>query len=218
MKIELSHDALSQLLPWYANGTLSAEEHAAVEQHLNSCAACRGELRWLREVSAATIDLAEEAPPMEPSFSKALAAVDKWEQSKSRSAFGPIARWFSAIWNPPAQLARYAMAAQFALIVGLCVVLWFSHREAKTTYTTLSGSESSTSGGVKLTVSFAPNTTVDEISRILSEIGGNIVGGPSANGICIVQLPAGASKDAEVQATIDTLRQDKSIRFVERLP
>jgi hypothetical protein len=218
MKTELSHESLKQLMPWYANGTLSPEENANVELHLQGCAACKSELQWLREVGAAMNDLADEAPSVQPSFAKALAAVEQWESSKAHTNSSWISKWFCAIWNPSIPVARWATASQFAVIAGLCLVLWFSHREVKPGYTTLSGSELSTSGGAKLTVSFTPNTTVDDVRRILIDIGGNIVSGPSANGICIVQLPVAADNDLQVQATIQKLRDNKSIRFVERLP
>lgn len=42
-------DAIAPLIPWYANGTLSPEESAEVEEHLASCDACRETLATARQ-------------------------------------------------------------------------------------------------------------------------------------------------------------------------
>jgi len=41
-----------QLLPWYANGSLSPEESRKVEAHLKDCPTCRQELREIRSLSS----------------------------------------------------------------------------------------------------------------------------------------------------------------------
>jgi len=218
MKTELSHESLNQLIPWYVNGTLSPEELAVVERHLENCAACQSDVEWMREVGSAMTGLASEAPAPEVSFNKVLAAVEQWERSKDHARFGWISNWWKAIWSSSAPFARFALAAQLALIAGLCLAIWFSHREVQPSFTVLSGSEPSNSGGAKLTISFTPETTISQVRQMLTGIGGTIVGGPSANGIYIIQLPTAASKDDEVQATIQQLRKNTSIQFVERLP
>ena len=50
--IEREHQALVELLPWYANGTLDAEERARVEAHLERCEACCRELVELEGLKA----------------------------------------------------------------------------------------------------------------------------------------------------------------------
>ena len=218
MTTELQHESLNQLIPWYVNGTLSPEESDQLEQHLKSCVSCQSEVEWMRNVGTTMTGLANEPFPAKPSFDKALAAVEHWEQSKNDAPLGWLTKLWKEIWNSATPIARYAMAAQLAAIAILCVALWFSHHPTTPPYTVLSGDEPSNSGGVRLTVSFAPDTTVDQVRQILGDIGGNIIGGPSANGICIVQLPTSASKDSDVQVTIDELHKNKAVRFVERLP
>jgi hypothetical protein len=41
---------LHQLLPWYVNGTLDAEERASFEAHLPECRACRDEMSVIEEL------------------------------------------------------------------------------------------------------------------------------------------------------------------------
>ena len=52
---------VSLLLPWYVNGTLSADEQDKVEKHLVGCAECRDTVEQLRAVSAA-VEKAEATP------------------------------------------------------------------------------------------------------------------------------------------------------------
>ena len=47
----LSHEATSERLPWFVNGTLPDAERAAVEAHLEACDACREELRLCEEMA-----------------------------------------------------------------------------------------------------------------------------------------------------------------------
>ena len=45
-----AEDPIAPMIPWYANGTLSAEERPRLEQHLTSCADCRGLLEQALEL------------------------------------------------------------------------------------------------------------------------------------------------------------------------
>ncbi len=54
---------LKELLPWYANGTLTEEERRRVETHLAQCERCRRELREiqkLRELVALSVESVPE--------------------------------------------------------------------------------------------------------------------------------------------------------------
>ena len=67
-----------ELLPWYINGTLEGEEERGVEEHLESCPACRDAVRELEALRLATRDaLATDTPsPGEAGLARLLAAVD----------------------------------------------------------------------------------------------------------------------------------------------
>jgi anti-sigma factor RsiW len=54
---------LRELLPWYANGTLTAEERAKVDAHLARCARCQRELQkiqHIRELVALSVESVPE--------------------------------------------------------------------------------------------------------------------------------------------------------------
>jgi len=49
------HEAIQELLPWYLNDTLEANERDDVKRHLQSCAECRDELEELKGLQFATL-------------------------------------------------------------------------------------------------------------------------------------------------------------------
>jgi len=215
MKAELSHEHVSHLLPWYSNRTLSAEEQAAVEEHLKTCSECQREAPWLQSVSGAMAELAEEAPAPDTSFAQVLAEIDRATKS-APSFFETIRSWLNFLWNPPIPLARLVFAAQLLLIIGLGIYA-LKPRTTGTEFRTLSGSEEKT-GGARLTINFAPDMTVGKMNESLADVGGRIVSGPSVSGMYVVELPIGREKDAEIQAAIEKLRANRGIRFAEREP
>ncbi|MFZ0251208.1 MAG: anti-sigma factor [Acidimicrobiales bacterium] len=58
----MSHDEASDLLGAYALDAVDGDEYAELEEHLESCPRCRGELDGLREVAAAMGNSVEPVP------------------------------------------------------------------------------------------------------------------------------------------------------------
>lgn len=217
MKVALAHESLNQLLPWYANETLSPEERAAVEEHLENCVACQRELAWLHEVSETVKETSEEVPDTNLSFAKTLEAVEGWEKSKRPAKRWSFASWFDAMRNPSVPFARLVFVAQFALILVLGLVAFLPSRDNKGGFKVLTGPEVVTRGA-RLTISFNPNTTVEQLNRILSSAGAKVVSGPSASGMYVIELSIPAEKESEVQSVIEKMRSMEAVRFVERQP
>jgi anti-sigma factor RsiW len=213
MKPEDTHDRVHELLPWYVNETLSADERAMVERHVASCAACGREFQTLSQIGAAVTALAPDAPDPAVSLARTFASIDRIERREPRAR---VAAWWRAVWTPSVPVARVALAVQLAIILVLgALVLPPPARESS--FTTLSGSPAA-SAGARLTVVFVPNATEDAIRQALLDVDGAIVSGPSAAGVYVVRLP-GRTDDARVEAAIENLRRRSSvIRFVEREP
>jgi anti-sigma factor RsiW len=217
MKQHLTHEAANELLPWYANGTLSTTERGAVEEHLNDCTSCTRELESLQQVGAAMLAFGEDLPPARASsLANVLAAIDEHERTKpeQRSALG---RLFDGIWTPSVSTARFALAAQLVVIVALGLVYMQSQRR-EPSFTTLSGG-SPTASGSRLTVVFEPDATEAMIRKALTDVQGNVVSGPSALGVYVVAIPASAKHEGSVQTAITRLRgMTGVVRFVEVEP
>ena len=218
MNAGLSHESLTQLLPWYLKGNLPTGEQAAVEEHLKSCDVCRQELDWLRELNAdlSNLDQNVSGPEIGRSLAKVLASVEEPEKPPVHAGRSPFAQFVHDIWNPSAPFARAVFVGQFAAIVALAIYLLVPHG-GNPGFITLSGPETA-SGGARLTLNFAGTTTVEQMNSILADVHGHIAAGPSASGIYIVELSVPSQKDADVQAIIEKLKANSAIRFVERQP
>ena len=109
------HQKVQELLPWFLNGTLESEDVAQVEEHLQSCPACRTELGCLQVLRSTYIDT-ELAPDAEAALARlrprleerAPASRPRYTGERSRARPAQIPSWLGL-----------ALAAQFALILGL---------------------------------------------------------------------------------------------------
>ncbi len=77
LREERQHRRIQELLPWYVNGTLTAEERQAVEAHATTCARCHGELTAAAEMARAIRETGEVAPSPHPvQLSRLFARID----------------------------------------------------------------------------------------------------------------------------------------------
>jgi hypothetical protein len=117
-----------ELLPWYVNGTLEAEESHRVERHLAGCAPCRGELALCREMAAAIPAGESLAPASHPARLARLMErlgeppADGERPSRAAGIAGRLRRWRESVTEtaPP---VRWLMAGQLAAIAVLGVAL-----------------------------------------------------------------------------------------------
>ena len=123
---------MAQLLPFYVNGTLSAEQHAEVEAALAADAALRAELEEVREIAAlvqaggAGLAVEADADAAAPDRLKALLARIDAEDTSAASgqvlAFRPRAkapaptRPVAAFWRPAFAAAAVLAVAQAGFI------------------------------------------------------------------------------------------------------
>ena len=117
-----------ELLPWYVNGTLEAEESHRVERHLAGCAPCRGELALCREMAAAMPAGESLAPASHPARLARLMdrlgepPADRERRSRAGDIAGRLRRWRESVAEtaPP---VRWLMAGQLAAIAVLGIAL-----------------------------------------------------------------------------------------------
>lgn len=100
------HD-VAELLPFYANGTLSATDRARVDAELASCESCAAELQELQALSASLNARAADAPALPAHL------LDATLVRIGPSATLPVSHARSGWWGLP---VRYATAA--ALVLG----------------------------------------------------------------------------------------------------
>jgi hypothetical protein len=116
--------------------------------------------------------------------------------------------WRDGAANQPAWL-RWAVAAQWVLIVGL-VALLARPDPAPAAYHVLGNGEGGATGN--LVVMFHPNTTERELRRILQAQGARVVDGPTVTDAYLLSVPD-ENRDRALQA----LRANPAVKLAEAL-
>ena len=194
------HQALQDLLPWYASGALDEAEAERMQQHLRGCAVCRDDLAWQRKL------LETEGPlPAGLDPERALARLMPQLASPAASR-GPGLRLRA--WLAGAGWQGWAMGAQFAAIVTLVAVQLLPRDEAPA-YQALGRGPASTPD---LLVVFRPDARLQDVQRILQANGAQIIGGPTVTGAYMLEVEPG--RQAPLLAA---LRADPSVETAESL-
>lgn len=216
---EQEHLAVQQLLPWYAAGTLSAGEQAMVAKHLEMCAACRADVALERRVMAAEPAL-PEGLDAETALARLMPRLDGAAQeaappatvARSRAASAPPLRnWWRGVTDvfEGGGWRNWALAAQFAIIIGLGVSLAPAGGGLDPAYRALG---SGTAAAPDVVVMFAPDARLDHVQQLLQASGGRIVDGPTVTGAYLVDVDA--VRRAQLLAA---LRADPAVRLAEPL-
>ena len=80
MRLRCSQE-LRELLPWYANNTLTREERTKVEMHLSRCERCQRELRELRQIKEIIALSVKSVPePSEELFARTVERIHSHER------------------------------------------------------------------------------------------------------------------------------------------
>ncbi|MEL6119180.1 MAG: hypothetical protein AAFN44_00095 [Pseudomonadota bacterium] len=197
-------EELSLLLPWYANGTLDAEDSARVEQALAEDDALAREFDLILEDQAAMIDVvSEEEVPSSISerFKAALQAeIDAPPVRKGEtSGDGLVSRMMSLLF--PAQPRAYAaVAAIIAILLPVVALVSFEAGNQNTVqYQTASGEDPVVSDGVRMLVKFNADVSWTKVDAFLKENAGQIVKGPTPDGFYELEFAAGTDAAEEME-------------------
>jgi anti-sigma-K factor RskA len=200
-----SHRNAIVLLPWYVNGTLEGVERARVEQHVQECVACRGELEAQRSLLEA---VRTDAPS--PALSAALARMHaRLDQQPVRAQAQHNAVAVESGWLRPRWLAWVAMA-EAACIAGLLVVPRLDDAPG---YHTLSAPPTGSAPVDAVVVVFDGAMPQAEMQSLLRAMDARIVDGPNTRGAYTLGVPAG--RGGEV---LHILQREPSVLFVQPAP
>jgi hypothetical protein len=192
------------LIQWRDRG--NAADRERITSHLATCASCAAAYAELIRTAPAT-QMPIRFNPEE--FVARGYAVRRDPPQNAWPAF--VTSW--KVWAS-------AFSAAMAVLLVVLVAPRFDSgvTPGERPFTTLSGPPGATSG-VRLTIMFQPSVTEEAMRQALLDIEGNVVSGPSALGVYIVQIPATPDDDRAIQALIDKLRSHANVvRFVEREP
>ena len=122
------HEAIGELLPWYLNDTLEADEHERVERHLQSCAECRDELEELKGLQFAALlapessreglyeGMLERIHSRQPSSPQPSTSSERPSTSDAEPDRPGFREWLSGLVKPRRLVAVPAFAILFIAI------------------------------------------------------------------------------------------------------
>jgi Putative zinc-finger len=194
------HERIAELMPWYVNGTLSDEEHAGVEKHLNECLPCRAALREERQIQS--LVRAQDDVPLGAGHGVAdlLQEIDR---GGKRAAPRPL--------RPRLGLGLSAAAVAGAMIAAWILLTPPSPQTSvgSTSFTTLT--DGGDAAANRIDIVFSDTTDEAEIRRIIASVGATLVSGPSSVGRYTVSVPAESAED--LKEIVDRLTADPRVRF-----
>jgi hypothetical protein len=176
-----AHQAVQDMLPWYASGALSEDEAAQVQQHLQACSACRAELGWQRKL------LETEGPlPAGLDPERALARLMPQLDAAPAPIQTPSLPDRLRAWLDGTGWQGWALAAQCAVIAVLAVQL-LPHGPAQD-YRALGNGATAMPD---VLVVFRPEARLQDVQRLMQDHHAQIVGGPTVTGAYMLDVDAG---------------------------
>jgi hypothetical protein len=209
----------NELLPFYVNGTLGADDRAWIEHYLREHPLAANELNWLRSVQTTA---QEEVVPVssEIGLERAMQRIrgERAATAPPQAALSAVERvrdWFSRLM--PAPMLKPALAGALAVIALQAVVIttMVGEREDTGLVRTPKMPVNVAEQGVFVKVNFRPDATEADIRMLLIDAQANIASGPGQLGDYYVRVPAwqadavtamlGASAIVEGVAVVDAL-------------
>jgi anti-sigma factor RsiW len=207
------HEEMDLLLPWFVNGTLSAEARRRVAAHLEACARCREEEQLLRALEAAVLE--EPSPTPSPALLRDTLAhlpqrAPGWRDRVAARLAPPELRTRRIQWA--AAVAGAVLVLQ-TVVIGGFLGGWLS----PATYEPLSVSPTAQGSGPRLVVAFQEGVSERTMRETLQMFQATIIAGPSPLGFYTVELPS--EEAARVEQRLAEIRaRNEVIRFAERAP
>lgn len=209
-----AHEEISLLLPWYVNKTLQGAELAKVETHLQVCLLCRRELASLHKLAAAVQEEGAFDSAALASFSQLKSRIHQTAAFNPENPAPPVALAAHRKFGKVMPRTVWAMAAMVLLSLLLPGYLGISNIQIKD-YRTLSNPEiPSTDAKNTISLIFADGTQTAQINNILALVDGQIIAGPSAQGVYKVAIVGEVDSDGML-ARVAALRNDVNVIFAE---
>jgi anti-sigma-K factor RskA len=189
------HDQLDELLPWYVTGSLNEADtddvEAALASHANATALVNEETALSRRIARANAGVDDVLARQSDAFEQLR---QRLHQPAEREQGTPLR---TSGW-------RQVCAATLSVLVVTLVATspWLAPSQPAGSFTTLT--ESTASGVVQLAV--AAGVTPAQVQRLLAQLHGSVVSGPTRHNVYLIALPAGSD--------VAWLRQQPGVSFV----
>ena len=207
-----THAEAWALLPFLANGRISAEDREWVEMHVHSCPACREEFASQQSIAE---HLREAQAPFATNEQRAFAKL--WTRIEASESALPEKLEADVLSkaSSPRPTVRWLAAAVVVQAIGLALLGVTAMRNSEIApaefRTVTSGDTRTVDPSIRLV--FSDDASMAEVSDLLSRHKLELVGGPQGNGIFTASQRS-ASNDS-IEAVAMALREDARVQFAE---
>jgi len=209
-------DGIEELLPWHAAGTLSRRDAERVEDALNRDPELARRFDMVRDELGATIQLNESlGAPSARAMESLFAKIDA-EPKRRRVSLGLGARIteFFAGFTPGA-MAYASAAAVLAIVLQAGVIgVLVSKSGSEGGYETASAPTTAPGVGAFTIIRFAPQATMDDITKFMEMNHFSVVSGPSGGGLYKVRVAEAPLSSGDFNTLLQKLQGDKVVGFV----
>jgi anti-sigma factor RsiW len=208
-EVQPHHDA-EELLPWYVTGQLEADERAMVDDHLSSCAHCRRQLAFERQMVEELAGLTPEVDTGWERLRRRLEApqpIAPMVPSRPRqSLWDKVALGLAETWQMLTRPAVAALATAQVAFVAIAGTILFSLSQPA--YQALGSAPAPKSANV--IAMFRADTTQSQMRDLLRANGASVVGGPTSTDAFLLRVPGGTR-----QSALTRLRSDKHVLMAQ---
>jgi len=199
----LDHDACWEIIPWFVNGSLNADEREAAEAHVESCDECRREIAAQADMQRELAALEASSREADRGWQRLLAELDELPNQPSRRRLSTRRMLLAA---------AVLQIALFGALAGL--IGWLHGEPAEHSFRTLSTPQAVLNApGAHFRLVTAPQTEISQLQAVLLPLQGRIIDGPTAGGVITVSVPASRRNEA-----LRSLREQSFILLAEPLP
>ncbi|TPN36169.1 anti-sigma factor [Mesorhizobium sp. B2-3-3] len=185
-------DEMEALLPFYLNGSLEGAELEAVEEWLASDPAAMAALGEAKAEFSGTSAANEAIRPPDDALSRFAKALDA-EAGPARIPAG--SSWLAQAWGRFMAVPVGVAWAAAAVLLALIVVQSLVQPGGKGKDFEIAGAEDDLAKMPFALVKFKPDTKMSDVSSFLGGNGLKIIGGPTADGVFRLAIPAANTAD-----------------------
>ena len=196
-----SRKDLTELLPWYENGTLDVSENEAVRELLASDLEANRQLRELRALRAALVEEPIMATNMAMNLRRLHAQIDPQPMVQPRAR---------RTWFVPLAMAATTL---FAIATGFGLFMAGERAERYHVLTTPAELPPVPADNVLYRVDVAPGLDAAQLAALAGAPGVRVLQGPSEHGVALLAVPS-----ADSEHVLARLRADPRLRFISPEP
>ncbi|MGB7034473.1 MAG: hypothetical protein WBD71_03025 [Xanthobacteraceae bacterium] len=205
------------LLPWYAAGTLDADQMRQVEAALAGDPELASRYEWVRAEFAQETAIGDTAGgPSSGDVRTLFAKIDALPVRRPGATFAArVAEFFAGV--SPRVLAFSAAAAVLVIILQAGVLAGFVFQQNNQVgYQTASAPATASGEGSYVLIRFQPQATAADITSFLEANKLSVVSGPAGGQLYRVRVGATKLASADLAHIVNTLQSDKVVAFIAK--